>query len=336
MKEAIKNFPNQLKFEPIIENKENLFSTKNFVICGMGGSHLAADLLKTWNPALNLTVHHDYGLPIIPDNLNNYLIIISSYSGNTEEAIEGFNEAIAKNLPVACVSIGGKLLELAIKHKKPYIKMPDTGIEPRSALGFSIVSLLKIMQEEQALLEIKKVADVIDMNKAEEQGKALAKKLKNFTPLIYTSTKNEPVAYNWKIRFNETGKIPAFCNTFPELNHNEIVGFDGEKKTKELLKNFYFLFIEDATDHPRILLRMDITKELLSKKGFTIETLKLEGKNIWEKMFSSLLIADWAAYYTAMQYGLKAKEVEIINEFKDILKSHSRNEKESADNCCAS
>jgi len=320
MKEAIKNFPNQLKFEPVIGNKEALVSTKNFIVCGMGGSHLAADLLKIWNPSLNLVIHHDYGLPILADSLNNYLIIVSSYSGNTEEAIDGFNEAIDKKLPVACVSTGGKLLELAIKHKKPYIRMPDTGIEPRSALGFSAVSLLKLMGEEQTLSEIRKTADDINMGKAEKEGRILAEKLKNFIPIIYTSTRNEPIAYNWKIRFNETGKIPSFYNTLPELCHNEMVGFDGEKKTKKLLKNFYFIFLEDKTDHPRIIFRMEILKEILKKKGFPMEILKLVGKNVWEKIFLSLLIADWAAYYIAEQYGLKAQETEIINKFKNIMK----------------
>jgi glucose/mannose-6-phosphate isomerase len=322
MKEAIKNFPNQLRFEPTIENKEALFSTKNFIVCGMGGSHLAADLLKTWNPVFNLIVHHDYGLPVLPGRLNDYLTIISSYSGNTEEAIDGFNEAIAKKIPVACISIGGKLLELAAKYKKSYIKIPDTGIEPRSALGFSTVSLLSLMGEKQILLEIKKTADILaaNMDKIQKEGKILARNLKNFIPIIYTSTKNEPIAYNWKIRFNETGKIPSFYNTLPELCHNEMVGFDGEKKTKKLLKNFYFIFLEDKTDHPRILLRMEILKGILKKKGFPMETLKLEGKNIWEKIFSSLLIADWTAYFTAKQYGLKARETEIINKFKDIMR----------------
>lgn len=321
MKEAIRNFPNQLRFEPIIENKEALLATKNFIVCGMGGSHLAADLIRAQNPSLNLIIHHDYGLPALADNLNNYLIIISSYSGNTEEAIDGFDEAIAKKLPVVCVSTGGKLLELAIEHKKPYIRMPNTGIEPRSALGFSMISLLKLMKEEQALLEIKKIADSIDMDRAEKEGKILAGKLKNFIPIIYASTRNEPIAYNWKIRFNETSKIPSFYNTLPELNHNEMVSFDGEKKTKKLLTNFYFIFLEDKTDHPRILLRIEILKEILKKKGFPMETLKLEGNNVWEKIFFSLLIADWTAYYIAEQYGLKAQETEIINKFKDIMKN---------------
>jgi glucose/mannose-6-phosphate isomerase len=320
MKQAIENFPNQLKFEPIIENKNALAPAKNFIVCGMGGSHLAADLLKIWNPSLNLIIHHDYGLPVLADDLNNYLTIISSYSGNTEEAIDSFNEAVAKKLPIACISIGGKLLELAIEHKKPYIKMPDTGIPPRSALGFSLISLLKLMGEEQTILEIKKIAGNIDVSQVEKQGKALAEKLKGFIPIIYTSTKNEPIAYNWKIKFNETGKIPSFCNTIPELNHNEIVGFDGGEKTEELLKNFFVIFLEDKTDHPRNIIRMKITKEILKEKNFPLEVLELEEKNIWEKIFSSLLTADWAAYYTAEQYGLDAQKTEVISKLKDLLK----------------
>ncbi|MBI1866246.1 MAG: hypothetical protein HYS02_00575, partial [Candidatus Staskawiczbacteria bacterium] len=244
----------------------------------------------------------------------------SSYSGDTEEAIDGFNESIAKNLPLACVSTGGKLLELAIEHKKPYIKIPDTGIEPRSAVGFSITSLLALMREEKALLEIKETADIIDVNKAEKEGKLLAEKLKNYIPLIYSSTKNKAIANNWKIRFNETGKIPSFYNTLPELNHNEMVGFDGGKKTKKLLEHFYFIFLQDDTDNQRISLRIETLKEMLSKRGFLTETSYLSGNSIWEKIFTSLLIADWTSYYTAEQYGLEAQETKIVSEFKSIIK----------------
>ena len=84
MKETIKNFPNQLKFEPTIENKEMLISTKNFIVCGMGGSHLAADLLKIWNPSFNLVIHHNYGLPMLANNLKNYLIILRCLSCQCE------------------------------------------------------------------------------------------------------------------------------------------------------------------------------------------------------------------------------------------------------------
>ncbi len=319
MEKAIKGFPEQLKFKPIIKNKENLAKAERFIVSGMGGSHLAADLIKTWNPAFDLIVHHNYGLPEVPD-LENYLIIFSSYSGNTEEVIDGFNMAIEKKLPVACISIGGKLLELAEKYKKPYIQMPDTGIQPRSALGFNLVSLLKLLGEDKALSDIAKAADSIDMEKLRQDGESLAKRLNNFIPIIYASGINEPVVYNWKIRFNETGKIPAFCNTIPELCHNEMVGFDGGDKTKDLLKHFYFIFLKDKADHPRNSLRMDILKDIFKEKGFPVEIQELEGKNIWEKVFSSLSLADWASYFTSQRYDLESEAVKIVTKFKELIK----------------
>jgi len=317
MEEAIRNFPNQLKFKPIIENSQNLFQTDKFIVSGMGGSHLAADLIKSWDPNFDIAIHHNYGLP---GDTKGRLIVISSYSGNTEEALDGFKKAMEQNLPVACISIGGELLELARKFKKPYIQMPDTGIEPRSALGFSIVSLLKLFNQTQALAEIERSADDLNMDGLEKIGKSFAAELKDEIPIIYSSEKNFPIACNWKIRFNETGKIPAFCNSLPELNHNEMVGFDGEKKTKKLLKNFYFIFLKEKEDHPRILLRMDILKEIFEEKGFPVQVLDLKGKNIWEKMFSSLSLADWTAFYIAKNYGLKAQETEIISRFKNTIK----------------
>ena len=320
MEKAIRGFIDQLKFKPKVENEPELISANKFIVSGMGGSHLAADLFKIWEPSFNLIVHHDYGLPNISDNLKNYLIIISSYSGNTEEAIDGFNKAIAKKLNLACVSTGGELLKLAKKHNKPYVQIPDTGIEPRSALGFSAVCLLKIMGQEKALSEIKKIADNFDMNELEKQGRGLAQRLKNLIPIIYTSFRNEPIGYNWKIRFNETGKIPCYNSTFPELNHNEMVGFDREKDTRQLSDNFYFIFIKDKNDHSRIKIRMDVLEDIYKEKDLPVEIMELEGKNIWEKVFSSLLLADWAAFYTAEQYQLEAQETEIITRFKNILK----------------
>lgn len=318
MRKAIENSPNQLRFEPVIENADNLKLAKKFIVSGMGGSHLAADLIKTWEPSFDMIVHHDYGLPQVSDSLKKYLTIISSYSGNTEEALDGFNIAVSQKLPVAAISVGGKLLEMAKEYKKPYIQMPDTAIEPRSALGFSAVSLLKMMGQENALSEMRKIS--FNMPELEEKGKALAERIKGHIPVIYTSTVNGPIGYNWKIRFNETGKIPAFCNTIPELNHNEMVGFDREGESRELSDSFYFIFLKDNKDHKRNLLRMDITKEILEEKGLAVEYLELAGNNIWEKIFSSLLLADWTAFYTAQIYKLEAQETAIITRFKNTIK----------------
>ncbi len=321
MKEAIQNFPSQFAYEPEIENSEYLKPKGKFIVLGMGGSHLAADLLKAWNPFIDVIIHSDYGLPALPDDeLKERLIIASSYSGNTEEALDGFEKAREKELALAAISTGGKLLEQAGKTNTPLVRMPDTGIQPRSALGFSFKGLLKLMGEEDTLEETKELTDTLQPKALEEEGKTLAEELKNHVPVIYSSTRNGPIGYNWKIKFNETGKIPAFCNVLPELNHNEMTGFDAQKESKSLAKNFSFIFLKDASDHPRTVRRMEILEKLYKIRKLTVKIIELKGKSELEKIFSSLILADWAAFYTAELYGLDPNEVPMVEEFKRLIK----------------
>lgn len=320
MYDAIKNFPSQFSYEPEIKNKENLAKRHWYIVAGMGGSHLAADLLKVWNPYLPLFIYKNYGLPKIPDEiLNNSLVIASSYSGNTEEVLDTYNEARKRGLPLAAISIGGKLLERAKKDAIPYIQMPDTGIQPRSALGFNIKALLAVMGETAALQEINALANSLKPDELEIRGKELAKKLSGYTPVIYSSAENEAVAYNWKIKFNETGKIPAFYNVFSELNHNEMTGFDIKPKTKNLSKNYYFILLTNVSDHPRIQKRMVVLKELYQARKLPVVEIPLTGQNIFHKIFSSLVLADWTAYYTAEGYGVESEAVPMVEEFKKLV-----------------
>ncbi|MDP2704359.1 MAG: bifunctional phosphoglucose/phosphomannose isomerase [bacterium] len=321
MKTAIENFPSQFAYEPEIEHSEHLKPKGKFIVLGMGGSHLAADLLKVWNPFIDVIVHRDYGLPALSDDeLKERLIIASSYSGNTEEALDGFEKGKEKELALAVISTGGKLLEQAERTNTPFVRMPDTGIQPRSALGFSFKGLLKLMGEDDALEETKELADTLYPKLLEEEGKALAEELKNHVPVIYSGTRNAPIAYNWKIKFNETGKIPAFCNVLPELNHNEMTGFDAQKESKNLAKNFSFIFLKDASDHPGVEKRMEILEKLYKARKLPVRIVELKGKSELEKIFSSLILADWAAYYTAALYGLESEEVPMVEEFKKRMK----------------
>lgn len=321
MKKAIESFPSQFSYEPEIEGSERLKPKGKFVVLGMGGSHLAADLLKVWNPFINIVIHSDYGLPPLHDEeLKERLVIASSYSGNTEEVLDGFEKAREKELPLAAIGTGGKLIELAEKTGVPFVQIPDTGIQPRSALGFSFKGLLKLMGEEDALEETKELAETLDPKGLEEEGKTLAETLKDRVPVIYSGTRNGPIAYNWKIKFNETGKIPAFCNILPELNHNEMTGFDAQKESKNLAKNFSFIFLKDASDHPRTWKRMEILEKLYKARKLPVRTIELKGKSELEKIFSSLILADWAAYYTAALYSLESEEVPMVEEFKRLMK----------------
>lgn len=318
MREAILNFPKQFRFRPKVENGP-LRKYRKFIVAGMGGSHLAADIIKTLRPELDITIHSDYGLP---GPGRGALVIASSYSGNTVETIDAFEKAVSANLPVAAIAVGGKLLELAKKHEVPYIQLPDTGIQPRSALGFSMKAMLKLMKQTELLKETQELAKLLKPKELEQAGQALAQKLKDRVPVIYSSAGNLSVAYNWKIKFNETGKIPAFYNVLPELNHNEMTGFDVKDASRELSSKFYFILLRDDADHPQVQKRMVVLEKLYRDRSLPVEVIEMNGQSPLERIFNSLLLADWTALYTAQGYGLEAEQVPMVEEFKKLIAGH--------------
>ncbi|HAS80758.1 MAG: Bifunctional phosphoglucose/phosphomannose isomerase [Candidatus Nomurabacteria bacterium GW2011_GWE1_32_28] len=320
MYESIKNFNKQFLYEPETINEENLFKKSNFIVVGMGGSALAPLLLKKYKPEISIMIHNNYGLPqISKKELENSLIILSSYSGNTEEVLDAFQKAKENNLSMAVISVGGKLLSLAKENGIPYIKLPNTGIQPRMALGYSIKAFLKLIGDEDGLKEISKLSEILNPNDYEETGKIFAKKLKNYVPIIYTSSNNLSIVYNWKIKLNETGKIPSFYNVLPELNHNEMTGFDVVDATKELSNKFYFIILKDEEDDERIINRMNILEKLYKDRNLKVEIIEIKGNDIWHKIFSSLVLADWTAYYTALEYEQDPEQVPMVEELKKLI-----------------
>ncbi len=318
--EAIKNFPKQFLWQPEVNNGERLESKKSVIVAGMGGSALSAMILSMRFPKMSIVIHRDYGLPALPDEvLRDSLLIASSYSGNTEETISAFHEAQKIGMATVAVSIGGKLLELARANSVPYVQMPDTGIEPRLALGFSIKAILQILSQKEAMGEATLLADALHSAELEASGKDLAEDIRGAVPVIYASTANLPVAYNWKITFNESAKTPAFHNVFPELNHNEMTGFDWTSKNKFLSEKFHFIFLEDKEDNLKIQKRMRICKTLYGDLGLPVTVLELKGQSIFHKVFSSLLLANWAAYHTAIAYGAEPEAVPLVEKLKKLM-----------------
>ncbi|MFH1286503.1 MAG: SIS domain-containing protein [Candidatus Magasanikbacteria bacterium] len=320
MQDAIKGFAKQFAFEPTVEQSEKLENKTHVILVGMGGSHLAADIARTIDPGLPLLVHTDYGLPTVSDEaLKQSLIVCSSYSGNTEEVLSAYDEAKERGLSVAVSAVGGKLIEQAKEDGIPFVQMPDTGIQPRSALGFSLLALFKLMGRNDLLDQARGLVDILRPEDLEEEGQRLAQLFKDHVPVIYASARNVSVAYNWKIKFNETGKIPAFYNVFPELNHNEMTGFDAQDSSKHLSEGIFFLFLKDIDDHPKVQVRMDVLEKLYKERGLPVEVMDLAGQNIFEKIFRSLIIADWAAVHTAEIYGLESEQVPMVEEFKKLV-----------------
>ena len=320
MEQAIRDFHKQFSFSPVINNKETFKQYNKFILAGMGGSHLAGDLLSVTHPYLDVIIHKDYGLPeLFKSELAQRLIIVSSYSGNTEEALSTLQEALTHGYAVAVVASGGTLITIAQEKKLPYICIPETGIQPRMALGFSLIAILTLMGQQETLRELVPLVELLQAQDWESQGKELAQKLANRVPVIYASRRNFAVAYNWKIKLNETGKIPAFYNVFPELNHNEMTGFDVKPSTEKLSQPFTFLLFVDISDYALIQKRMHIVARLYQERGLSIELLELKGISTWHKVFSSLLLADWTSFFLAKYYGLEPEQVPMVEEFKTLI-----------------
>ena len=318
----IKNYHKQFAYEPKVENPVKLRhgarAAKKFVVVGMGGSHLAADLLKMWKPELDLLIWKSYGLPPLKD-LKDRLVIVSSYSGTTEETIDAFNEAKKQRLALAVVAARGKLVALAEKWKVPYVQMPDFHMQPRMALGLSMKAMLALMGDKQGLAEASALGVHLRPSHEEHRGKDLAKRLHGSVPIIYASVQNSAIAENWKIKFNESAKIPAFWNVVPELNHNEMTGFVVKPRTTAISKNFHFVFLKDIVDDRRIARRMNVLEKLYHDRGFKVEVIMMQGKTPLQKIFDALILADWTSYYSGKLYEVDPEQVPMVEEFKKMI-----------------
>jgi glucose/mannose-6-phosphate isomerase len=294
---------------------------KNVIVCGIGGSALPVNVLNAIiKSPVPIYAHRDYGLP--EEASGNSLIICISYSGNTEETISALEEAVQKNLKVICIATGGKIEEICKKTSTPLIKIP-AGIQPRSATGYIFSALAKILSNSGVIKditgEISEAAKNLESinSSLEKEGKKLAKKLVKKNPVVYASNKFKALARIWKIKFNENSKIPAFHNYFPELNHNEMVGYTGLKKSQA--KNLFVIVLQDSEDHPRILKRMKLTSNLIKKSGAKVETLNIKDGSPTFKIFSSLMLGDWVSYYLALEYKIDPTPVKIVEEFKKLM-----------------
>lgn len=307
------SFKDQFVFEPEIINKEKLTQKKKIIICGMGGSAISVSLLKTLFPELPITLHNGYGLPTI-DDPDNTIVVLNSYSGNTEEVLDVMDEMMKISISYVALSCGGQLIERARVLAIPHIILPSVGIEPRFAIGHQILSLLAILGENEKVEIIKKAVHACDIVSAENNGKQLASTLHGKYPILYASKNLFPVAYLIKAAINEGSKIPCFVNVIPEANHNEIQGFISHETKKEA-GNFIFVMFTSPSDHVRVLKRFDIMSQLYSDEGFTIAKLSTNHSDP-TKLFELILIGYFAATYLAIARNVDSYKTPFIQEFK--------------------
>ena len=312
--EQIRNLTNQFDFEPVIENKENYKYSKKFLISGMGGSHLAGDYLKFLFPEIDIYIHKDYELPNLND-LDERLIIVISYSGETEEALSSFNEALHRKLNLIVISKNGTLLRLAQENSTPYIQLPEENLLPRLAIGYMLKSLFKLINED---LNIKSdyIDKEINIKEIENKSQLLAEEIGSKILLIYTTEYLSPLGYYWKIMFNENTKHPAFLNFLPELCHNEIEIFENEK----FYKNFFVLFL-NAYEFikEKNKRRMEILKELLEERKIKTEMINFTGRERLIISIKNILTASFTSYYLAKLKNIEPAETKLINDFKNKM-----------------
>lgn len=321
MEEQILSFAEQFKWKPELLRAECLpANTSHFIVCGMGGSHLGASLLLRHDPSLPISIHSDYGIPReSQERLRSALIIASSYSGETEETLDSARSAVEAGLSTAVITTGGALASFAEEHNLPLILIPKKGVEPRMAVGASMLALARLMRNIELENEIRRAGAGSDVQRGRADGDALAKRLSGSIPLVYASTLNAPIAYFWKIAFNETSKVPAFCNVFPEICHNELSGFDIHEHTRALSSHMSILILKDSDDHPRIIKRMDIIQKLIEERGLSVTNVELVGNSGLEKVLNGILAGVWTATALAKEYRVPDAITPLISEFKNKM-----------------
>lgn len=310
----------------------NAKNIKNIVINGLGGSAIGGDLLRSYTaPEMKVPVfvNRNYTLPAFADK--DTLAVISSYSGNTEETTSAFKDALKKKCRIVCISSGGLVEEMAKKHKKLLIKIPG-GLQPRCALGYSFFSLLilftklnfikdksKDINETLLVLE-DSLEELTDLSFDTNPALRLAAMLKDRLPVIYSAVDTlDVVNLRWRGQISENAKILCYGNLYPEMNHNELVGWE---LNKDLLNKINVIFLEDPSDNLRIKMRMKITERILKRYAANIIHLSSDCKSRLARIFDLIYLGDWVSYYLAILNRVNPTPVNAISYLKKELEKH--------------
>ena len=299
---------------------------RNIILSGLGGSAISGDLMQNFlkdELIVPFFVNRNYTLPAFADK--DTLLIISSYSGNTEETVSVFEEGILKKCRIVCISTGGKVEEIAKKKKIPLVNMKP-GLQPRYALGQSFFSLLRVFREldlipdqNSEVEKIMKLWKIKGEEYSEEDNIALncAEQLIGFIPVIYSATDITSAAgYRFKCQLNENSKLHAFHNVIPELNHNEIIGWESFQNKQF---NAKIINILDESYHPQVKKRFEITTELAVKEGLEYLNIESEEEDFKVRLMDLIYLFDWITYYTAVLRGYDPSEIDNIHTLKERL-----------------
>ena len=318
MHKKIKNFPAQIS-DAINDTKDlsiNLDNIHRVIIMGMGGSAIAGLIMKDISPHLEIIVERNYFPNAIIDE--HTLLIICSYSGNTEESLSYYNHASALTNNIFGVTSGGKLLKLLQKDNYNYCLLPE-GYPPRSILGYTLTVLIKLLDEDELLelLNVELLQEYSDKFSLEDSEVfSLAKNVHSTFPVIITEEDLSSIGYRLKCQFNENSKMLSYNVTLPEMNHNEIVGWESSLTKKDL---FSLIWI-DIT-FPANIKRMDITNKILTDKNSYSHHIEIPSdfKNDLSGLFYLINYLDWLSYWCGFLNKVDIDAIESINILKKEL-----------------
>ncbi|MBS1616664.1 MAG: bifunctional phosphoglucose/phosphomannose isomerase [Bacteroidetes bacterium] len=324
MKELIAAFGGQL--EQALEIGQNYsFITgpeapAHIVLTGLGGSGIGGSIVQNYvadKLKVPFVVNKDYGLPAFVSSAS--LVIVCSYSGNTEETIAAMKQALKVKAKIVCITSGGQIAELARRKNLDCILLPG-GMPPRSCVGYSIVEILfvlkhfgllrtRFVQEIQASIALLQREEKAIQKKAQ----SLASKLKDKRLIIYAAQNFEGLAIRIRQQINENSKMLAWHGAIPEMNHNELVGWC------EKNDNLAVLLIRNEDDFERVQTRMEINKKIIRKYTPHVIELYSKGESYWERLFYFIHLTDWLSVYLADERGVDAMEVKVIDHLKASL-----------------
>ena len=324
MKELIAAFPGQLE-EALRIAQNYSFTTpaetpSNVVLTGLGGSGIGGSIVQNYifdKLKVPFVVNKDYFLPAFVNA--NSLVIVCSYSGNTEETLMAMKMAIKAKAKIVCITSGGEVQALAKKHKLDCIIVPG-GMPPRSCVGYSIVQILSVLKHFGLLktkftAEIKSAVTLIQSERKaiEKKAQTLAKKLADKIVVIYSAQDYEGLAIRVRQQINENSKMLGWHGAIPEMNHNELVGW--KEKTDALA----VLLLRNEDDYERVQTRMEINKKIIRKYTSNINEVYSKGESYWEKLFYFIHLTDWLSVFLADLHEVDATEVKVIDFLKGSL-----------------
>jgi glucose/mannose-6-phosphate isomerase len=298
----------------------------------MGGSAIGGELLRDWARGkiyVPIEVNREYHLPAYANEET--LVLVTSYTGDTEETLSSLLDAIKKKCMIYCITSGGTLMRIASGLNIPYLQVPS-GMPPRAALPYMLIPLLMFL-EKIGLSEVSgefseafSIIEEIEKQNAAEipikdsLAKTLAVNIESFIPVVYGFGIYSGIARRFKQQINENAKMMAKWDNLPELNHNEIVGYEKTEKHKE---RFAAIFIRDKDEPIEIHSRIKITKDLVETTKTSLYEVWSQGKNSLAKMLSVIVIADFLSNYLAILRGIDPTPVQTIDKLKNALKKNS-------------